>query len=354
MKVACFTALEYADVWKLFGDGKHANFRELLITKLSPHLSSYAFQYWLEHGPAAFSGNGFYATGCSRHALQLAQWLFKVVGLQQQVERFCASQTMNEQREIWHKSIRKVLLSRLLAWTVVGNKAWLWKALGVPNAQREMIEQDYLNQTQDNDTPDSPSSRNVNSNSSRMVDIANPSGKAATEPKPLAPSVTDVASFGSGKAIWEYAVNTLDPVANATSVSEDNHYYLLCLLGHYTRRCHPTYLTPRSHMKLSKPDYFNGRLSIHTDEIQEVLERMAPATLTIAVVMDSMDWFDPNTDAAAVQIKRLNNALKLSGRVMLRSAGLNPWYVAVFEQLGFVGKRVAGRLPGSCIDRVNM
>lgn len=67
--------------------------------------------------------------------------------------------------------------------------------------------------------------------------------------------------------------------------------------------------------------------------------------------MDSMDWFDPNSDAAASQVEALNRALKLGGRVLLRSAGLKPWYVSVFEKLGFSTHRVAARLPGTCIDR---
>lgn len=70
--------------------------------------------------------------------------------------------------------------------------------------------------------------------------------------------------------------------------------------------------------------------------------------------MDSMDWFDPSTNAASTQICALNRALKLKGRVLLRSAGLKPWYVAVFEEHGFSTKRVAARLPGMCVDRVNM
>jgi betaine lipid synthase len=51
----------------------------------------------------------------------------------------------------------------------------------------------------------------------------------------------------------------------------------------------------------------------------------------------------------------VNRSLKIGGRVLLRSAGLRPWYVAVFEKLGFVGKRVASReVRGTCTDRVNM
>ena len=67
--------------------------------------------------------------------------------------------------------------------------------------------------------------------------------------------------------------------------------------------------------------------------------------------MDSMDWFDPATDAAKVQIRALNHTLKLGGRVLLRSAALRPWYIAHFEALGFTGRRVGARLPGTCIDR---
>ena len=67
--------------------------------------------------------------------------------------------------------------------------------------------------------------------------------------------------------------------------------------------------------------------------------------------MDSMDWFDPESSAASNQIRALNRALAKNGRVLLRSAGLKPWYIPLFEQEGFAAKRVAVRIPGSCIDR---
>ena len=51
------------------------------------------------------------------------------------------------------------------------------------------------------------------------------------------------------------------------------------------------------------------------------------------------------------EIRAVNSAMKLGGRVLLRSAGLTPWYIAKFEEQGFVCKRVAARLPGTCIDR---
>ena len=82
---------------------------------------------------------------------------------------------------------------------------------------------------------------------------------------------------------------------------------------------------------------------------------MQPEALTIAVLMDSMDWFTPTGPEAAEQAKAVNRALKHGGRVLLRSAGLNPWYIRAFEENGFSAKRVAARIPpGSCTDRVNM
>ena len=116
------------------------------------------------------------------------------------------------------------------------------------------------------------------------------------------------------------------------------------------RSCHPSYISQKAHAKLSRPGALDG-LRIHTDELNEVITRIAPGTLTIAVVMDSMDWMSPTSDDAATQIRALNRALKLGGRVLLRSAGLKPWYVPVFEALGFGAKRMGARFPGTCIDR---
>ncbi len=68
-------------------------------------------------------------------------------------------------------------------------------------------------------------------------------------------------------------------------------------------------------------------------------------------VMDSMDWFSPKAPDAEVQVRALNVALKLGGRVLLRSAGVKPWYTKAFEEHGFSARRASARVPGSCVDR---
>ncbi|PSK56029.1 hypothetical protein B9Z65_4907 [Elsinoe australis] len=360
LKVAAFTALPYPDVWKLFGEGKHPDFTHLLINSLSPHLSTQAFDYWLHKGPAIFAPTspGLYYTGGSRHALNLVRWIGRLLGVTADLHALANAPTLAEQREIWTKRVRRVLLSRLLAYTVVGTERFLWKALGVPQAQRDMIEADFL-ATQD--AVASPS--DLLATPSPPASPVRSPATVPSSPEYVAPAPapahgvtgnTPAAGIKSGQAIWEYGVQTLDPVAHQSLLSEDNHYYALCLQGHYTQRCHPAYLSPKGHVKLSAPNAFDG-LRIHTDELCEVLGRMSEETLTIAVLMDSMDWFDPRGEEAGRQVGVVRRALKRGGRVLLRSAGLRPWYVGEFERQGFSCKRVAARVPPGCmVDRVNM
>ncbi|KAF4629462.1 hypothetical protein G7Y89_g8685 [Cudoniella acicularis] len=327
LKVAAFTALPYADFWKMFGEGKHPNFRSLLISRLSPHMSSRAYQFWLNHAHVFTSsgGRGLYETGGSRHAIRIIRLLATGLGFRSQIKSLIEAKTLNEQREIWVKKIRPLIMSRLLSYFVVSSEKFLWAALGVPHNQLAMLEADHL---------------------------ASESVSTPASSSPLGHTEKELSS-NRGAAVWEYMVQTLDPVIESSLIGEDNPYYLVCLQGCYSQRCHPDYLKPKSHQKLSRAGAFDG-LRIHTDEINEVVNRLAPGTLTVAVVMDSMDWFDPGAEEAARQISKLNRALKLGGRVMLRSAALTPWYIATFESLGFQAKRVGARIGGACIDRVNM
>ena len=325
LKVASYQALPYADFWKLFGTGHHPNFRSLLISRLSPHMSSRAFQYWLNNEKTFTSptSKGLYETGGSRHAIRILRLLSTALGFRSEILNLVGAKTLNEQREIYARKIRPIIMSRLLSYFVVSQEKFLWAALGVPHNQLAMLEADHL------------------ASESLAGDSASSS--------PLSHSEKELKST-KGKAVWEYMVQTLDPVVENSLIGEDNPYYLVCLQGSYSQRCHPDYLKPKSHQKLSRGGAFDG-LRIHTDEINEVVTRLTPGTLTVAVIMDSMDWFVPGSEATGNQIEKLNRALKLGGRVLLRSAALTPWYIASFESLGFQAKRVGARIGGACIDR---
>jgi len=196
LKVAAFQALPYADFWRMFGEGRHAKIEELLLTKLSPHMSSQALQFWLTHTRHFTSNGGLYAAGGSGYAISFLRKLFTYTGLNDTVKRFCEAKTLNEQRELWPK-LRSVLMNKVLHWAVVGS-SFLWKAAGVPPAQANMISNDY---EEDN--------------------------------------ASDAGSFKigmKGEALWQYICDTLDPVVRHTLLSDDNFYYTLALAGQYNRR----------------------------------------------------------------------------------------------------------------------
>ncbi|GME83895.1 unnamed protein product [Ambrosiozyma monospora] len=67
-----------------------------------------------------------------------------------------------------------------------------------------------------------------------------------------------------------------------------------------------------------------------------------------------MDWFSEDGTDADDEITALFHALAPGGRVLLRSASQEPWYINNFEKLGFKCDPVAVRKSGTAIDRVNM
>lgn len=126
----------------------------------------------------------------ARHAIKLVRWLFTLLGLSSDVRQLCKAKTLKEQQDLWPK-MRRILLSKPLHWLVVSTEWFAWKAAGVPPAQRRMITSDYHEQGD--------------------IDLR-------------------------GEAVWQYIVDTLDPVVNNSLISDDNYFYLLCLQGHYTQR----------------------------------------------------------------------------------------------------------------------
>ena len=115
--------------WKLFGDGVHENFRELLISKLSPHLRATRLGTGWENGPCMSSPLVACTTrGGSRHAIKLAGYLS--ASLTGEVKRMCEAQTLAAEQKEVGRVHRKVPLELLLSHHFVQNEAWLWKAPG--------------------------------------------------------------------------------------------------------------------------------------------------------------------------------------------------------------------------------
>ncbi|CAK7903217.1 hypothetical protein CAAN1_16S00606 [[Candida] anglica] len=304
LKLACFKAkLDQDKLWQLFGEGKlstHDEFKQLLINKLSPHLSSNALQYWVDKGPKTFSPKGhglYYDTGSTRWALKLTRWLFVRARLTKEVDQLCNSKTLEEQKSIWERKIKPTIFSPIVGRLLIGNSLFLWKALGVPINQANMIEGSILN----------------------------------------------------------YIIDTLNPIVERSLISKDNYFYYLCLQSKYAKDNCPAYLTSDGYKKLtSSQNNPIPNFRLHTDTLNDVLKRLSSSSLTIIIIMDHMDWFDPEGTDALEEIQLLNKALSENGRVMLRSASQKPWYIKTFNENGFISDPVAVRESGTSIDRCNM
>lgn len=299
LKLAASRCLSYNDIWALFGEGKHRDFKQLLLCQLAPHLSSNAFQYWMSVGPQTFdpAGYGLYDTGFSRWALRLARYTFKLLGLTGRVEELCRARTIREQQAIWKKHIRPALFNPIVGKLLVGNPIFLWKALGVPTNQAKMMDSSTL----------------------------------------------------------QYIVDTMDPLLSRSLISSENYFYYLTLEGRYSKDNCPAYLKKKIHeIFASKSGSPLDRIRLHTDTLNNVLSRLAQKSLNVAVIMDHMDWFDPDSTDAMNEISSLHNALEINGRVLLRSAAKHPWYIKKFKEIGFSCEAAAIRHSGTSIDRVNM
>lgn len=303
LKLSAFRNLNQDQIWKMFGEGKIENFKEILIQDLSPSISSNALQFWMENGEKTFGTKtkGLYDTGSTRWALRLAKIIFTIFGLTRQVDELCNCQTIEEQLHIWDKKIKPALFNPVVATLLIGNPIFLWKALGVPTNQANMM----------------------------------------------------------GPSVLQYVVDTLDPIISRSLISKDNYFYYLTLKGHYTKGNCPDYLTNKGFNNLTKVNKQNGEstldhIRLHTDTLNDVFYRLKENSLTIAIIMDHMDWFDPKGLEATSEILALKKALAPNGRCMLRSAAQYPWYIRKFEEHGFECRPAAIRESGKSIDRINM
>lgn len=296
LKLASFSCLEYNDIWKMFGEGVHPEFKTLLVEKLSPYLSSHAFQYWYANQDT-FTKKGLYETGHSRLAIKCARWLFRICGISKEVKEMCSATTLVEQVSIWERRVKPIILHPLVSKLLIANPAFLWKALGVPVNQLALVEQDYEN-------------------------------------------------------MLEYVKDTFDPIIRKRLLKNDNYFYYLCLTGRYSKECHPSYLAPSSYKKLTS-GVLDG-VRVHTDTVLEVLQRMNGGVLNKAIIMDHLDWFKEGSKDCEDEIIALRKAMKPDGQVLFRSASKHPFYVAVFEKHGFECKPAQVRHHGEVIDRTNM
>lgn len=275
LKMAAIAKLAFADLFKLFGEGRHAQFPALYKTSLRPSLSPSAQQFWDAHGHW-FNGRGrgsFYYHGASGEVAWLIRLFLRCLrpGLRRKLIELFESQDMSEQRARY-----EALEPRLLGpWLrmVIRQPATL-ALLGVPRAQRDLLASQY------------------------------PGG---------------VEAFVVDKLRWLF---TQLPV-------RDNYFWRIYLHGSYSRDCCPNYLRAENHELLRAR---LERLHVHTMSLNDFLQRRE-APLTHFVLLDHQDWLCAHdVPALEEEWRSILRCSQVGARVLLRSAAMRVDFLPEFAR----------------------
>lgn len=292
--------ITYDDFWKMFGDGIHEDFSEILDLRLSPYLSRGAYRFW-KNNVNSFEKKGLYFTGHSGVALSFVRFMIHLFRIEKSIEKMLHAKTADECNTVWETEVKPVLFPKWAVNFILSHKAFFWKCLGVPMKQMKMVME---------------------------------------------------ACDGE---LESYLNDTFDPISKRGVLSEENYFYYVSLRGRYHRDICPTYLKKEAFSKLRSE---NARLldsvRINTKKYVDVLRSPGPngEKFTKIVLMDHMDWFDASL--AQEEINALWDAVADGGKVFWRSAGRLPWYNELFEDRGFQVEQAHVRHSGKFIDRVNM
>ena len=299
LKKTCIQKLGYEDVWRLFGEGAHPRAKQLLEEDVGPFMSQGCQEFWYARG--YYFSDSLYYHGAMGKVIWWVGFMMSALGMRPWVQKVVTAPTIEAQRAAvdssWFVAALKMVPFMILRVInrIVLNPAVLWWGMGVPYNQWKLIS-------------------------------------------------------GDGRSMLEYAYATVHGIAYETHIRTKNYFYLACLTGRYTHECCPRFLTREGFDALAGGAINN--VHVHTTSF---LDQLTARTYSKVILMDHCDWMDEKL------IRTYSEALAKhvcpGGRVIWRSASLNPPYVDAFDKAGFNVRCVARHTDGKrpvCIDNVNM
>jgi len=275
LKMAALETLDHADFFALFGTGKHPDFANLYRYRLRARLQMASASFWDAH-QHWFDGRGrgsFYFRGAAGDVA----WMMRAVlrstrpRLRRELLELFEAPDLDTQRRLY-AHIEPRLFGpgfRML----VRQPATL-TLLGVPRAQRDLIEQQY------------------------------PGG---------------VSAFVQDKLRW---LLTEVPVT-------ENYFWRLYLHGSYTPQCCPNYLRPENTELLRER---LNRVHLYTQSFSAFLQSYNES-ITHFVLLDHQDWLCAHDVPGLEQEWRLILQRSAPGsKVLLRSAALSVDFLPAFAQ----------------------
>jgi S-adenosylmethionine-diacylglycerol 3-amino-3-carboxypropyl transferase len=273
LKLAGIRRLDFDDFYRLFGDGRHPEFRALYGDVLRAELSPFAQAYWDRNGHWFRGPNvrdSFYYRGLSGAVARgFHGYLALRPRLRDALEALLDARTLDEQREIYDARVARLLWTRPVRWTL--SRQLTMSLLGVPRAQREEVERQHAG------------------------------------------------------GVADFVRDAVEYVARSLPIWH-NYFWTVYFRGAYTRACCPEYLKPANFFALKGG--LAARISVHTATVTGFLQR-AQERISRFVLLDHMDWMGAyRLDALAEEWNAILARAAESARVIFRSAHREPAYLA--------------------------
>ena len=269
LKMSAIRHLDYATFFQMFGNGRLTGVKSIYHAKLRSTLSHWSQKYWDRRIKRYFDGRrrSFYFCGTTGAFARLMNSIIDKTKMRADVHDILNAQSMEEQREIWHR-LRDKLWSPKVKFIM--NRDTTLSLLGVPLSQRKQIETQYEG------------------------------------------------------GVVKFVQDCLDSVFG-TLPTKDNYFWRLYATGNYTPTCCPEYLEPENFASLKGG--LVDRISVHTDTVEGFL-RSNDVKISRFVLLDHMDWLSYHLyNALVAEWDAILHRSTDKPRLIWRSGGLRTEYI---------------------------
>jgi S-adenosylmethionine-diacylglycerol 3-amino-3-carboxypropyl transferase len=271
LKIAAIRTLSYEDFFDFFGKGHSPRARELYRDSLRPELGDFARAWWDRKIEYFEEGDrwrhSFYYHGTSGFAVKLMVALVR--GLRKAwsaVEALLAARTIDEQREVYESRLRDRLWTPWMRWFL--SQPPTLSLIGIPRGQHEEM----------------------------------------------------LARYPSGAA--DYIRECFETVVTRLPF-QNNYFWRVYILGHYTPDCCPEYLRRSNFERLRT---LVPRMHVRTISLTDYLN-MSERRFSRFVLLDHMDWMAGSMkQALAEEWTAILAKTEPGARAIYRSAACStPW-----------------------------
>jgi len=232
LKMSAIRNLEFEDFFQMFGQGRMPGIKDVYEQKLRSNLPAWSQSFWdkkikwFDHRRKTFYDRGTSGT----IARMIRIYTDNVIRVRPHLDSILNAQSLDEQKEIYEKHLKKKFWSGLMKFTM--NRDTTMSMLGVPKAQRRQIETQYQG------------------------------------------------------GLVKFIQDCMESVFVELPM-KDNYFWRVYMNGSYTRDCCPEYLKEDNFEKLKSGLVDN--VSTHTDSVQGFLEKHE-GQISRYILLDHMDW----------------------------------------------------------------